>query len=317
MNIFNGVSSIGDSNLINQLEDNFKTYLDRGLLSIGGFINVDIPTSGLYGGTFHQLQTVETPGYRDGQVWQAPKKDWVWETDITYNDGSQDVSPISISGIYVNNEFIPGPTGNSSRSYTINYPFGQIVFDKPMSRATKVELSYSYKWCQVYKSSTSPYWKELQELSYDPYPDIKVRDKGDYNLSANHRVQPPCIIIEPISRSYNEPWQLGSHTFNVHQDFLFHVFTENGPDNNRITDILRLQQEQTVSLYDINKVVKSGVNPINYDGSINTSGVVYSSLISDYFWNKTYLKNVSILNMESRNKNLYWCTIRLTSETII
>ena len=31
----------------------------------------------------------------------------------------------------------------------------------------------------------------------------------------------------------------------VSQDILLHVFTENGSDKNRITDILRLQKEAT------------------------------------------------------------------------
>lgn len=317
MTIFNGVSKIGDNNLINQLEENFKTYLDYGLLSIGNFINVNIPTSGLYGGTYHQLKTTETPGYKLGQVWQSPKKDWVWETGISYNDGNSENFPINISGVYVNNSFIPGPTGEGSNGYYINYPLGEVIFDKPISRNSRVELNYSYRWCQVYKSSTDPYWKEIQELTYAPASQISLKDRGDYNLSANHRIQLPCIIIEPIARSYNEPWQLGSHTFNVHQDFMLHVFAENGSDKNRIVDIIRLQQEQTISLYDTNKVAKSGVYPLHHNGSVNVDGLGYFDLTREYFWNKTYLKDINILEMESRNKNLYWCTLRLTSETIV
>jgi len=317
MNILNGVSRIGDNNLINQLEDNFKAYLDYGLLNIGNFINVNIPTSGLHGGTYHQLRPTDTPGYKAGQVWQGPKKDWVWETGVYYDDGNNQNYPSNISGIYMNSNFVPGPTGEGSNGYHINYPLGQVIFDKPISRQSRIELNYSYRWCQVYKSSTDPYWKEIQELTYDFHPQITSRDKGDYNLSANHRIQLPCIIIEPIARSYNEPWQLGSHTFNVHQDFMLHVFTENGSDKNKIVDIIRLQQEQTVSLYDTNKVTKSGVYPLNHDGSINENGLEYPELTREYFWNKTYLKDINILEMESRNKNLYWCTLRLTSETIV
>lgn len=98
---------------------------------------------------------------------------------------------------------------------------------------------------------------------------------------------------------------------------MLHVFTENGSDKNKIVDIIRLQQEQTISLYDTNKVTKSGVYPLNHDGSINKNGFEYPELTREYFWNKTYLKDINILEMESRNKNLYWCTLRLTSETIV
>ena len=127
----------------------------------------------------------------------------------------------------------------------------------------------------------------------------------------------PCIIIEPIARSYAEPWQLGTLTHNIGQDILLHVFAENAADKNRITDIIRLQKEMNIELYDINKVVKSGVNPIDYRGSKNPNGLMYFDLVKNYRCNKTYIKNIAILDMESVNKNLHWCTIRITSETIL
>ncbi len=316
--VFNGVGRLTENTLINELEENMKAYLDWGFLNIGAYVNVDIPTSGLYGGTFHQLKTTDTPGYKNGQVWQSPKKDWVWESGFYYNDGFMDNhTPNSISGVSVNGTHVPGPTGVAGTGYYINYPLGQVVFDKAISKSSKVELNYAYRWCQTYKSSTNPYWKELQELTYQPSPQINQSNKGEYNLSANHRVQMPCIVIEPIARSYSEPWQLGSHAFNIGQDILLHVFTENPADKNRITDIIRLQKEVNVELYDISKVVKSGVYPIDHKGSKNTNGLMYYDLVSKYFWNKTYFKNVDILDMESVNKNLYWCTIRVTTETIL
>jgi hypothetical protein len=314
---FKGVSQLTENNLINEVEENLKAYLDWGFLNIGGFINVNIPTSGLYGGTFHQLKTVEVQGYRAGQVWQGPKKDWVWESGCVYNDGTNNYSPKNISGVFINSVFVPGPTGIATTGYYINYPLGQIIFDKPLPKTTKLELNYAYRWCQVYKFSSDPYIKQLQELAYQPSPQINQIDKGDYNLGANHRAQMPCIIIEPASNSYSNPWQLGSDSMIVGQDFMLHVLAESASDKNRLADIIRLQKERTLELYDLNKVVKSGVYPIDYRGSVNISGLLYDNLIKQYFWNKTYIKNVDILNMESLNKNLYWCTIRLTSETII
>ena len=312
---FNNVTSIGDNYLLNQLEENIKTFLDWGLLNIGGFINVNIPTSGLYGGIFSDLKTSDMPGYNKGQVWQSPKKDWVWETGISYN-GSQ---PIEISGVRVNNTFYPTPTGSGSVGYHINYPLGQVIFDKPLPPTTPIKLEYSYRWCQVYKSSSDPYWTELQGLTYQPAPAIGVKDKGEYNLSSNLRIQTPCIIIEPVSRSYSKPWQLGAKDFIIDQDILLHVFAENAHDKNRISDIIRLQKEKNIWLYDVNKVVNSGANPLNYRGEINNNGQVYCNLVTnpEYRWHKCYFKEISFSDMESVNKNLYWCTIRLTTQVII
>lgn len=315
--VFYGVKKLGDSLLINQLEENIKAFIDWGFLNIGGYVNVDIPTSGLYGGTFHELKTVVTPGYKDGQVWQSPKKDWVWQSGFYYNDGYLDNNtPNSVSGIHIGDNFIPGPTGVAATGYHINYPLGQVIFDKPISKSSKVQASYAYRWCQVYKSSTDPYWKELQELTYKP---PTTANQGDYNISANHRIQMPAIIVEPISNSYSKPFQLGRRDSWVYQDVFLHVFTENGSDRNKIVDIMRLQKESTIAMYDINKVVNSGVYPLDYRGSINPSGSYYHTLATDsaFFWHHFFIKDVRIIDMESRNKNIFWCTIRLTTETIL
>jgi len=267
----------------------------------------------------YQLKTTEVNGYKIGQVWQAFRKDWVWETGIQYYPDPKycdNFSPINISGIYVNNNFLPGPTGVANSGYRINYPLGQIVFDKAIPKTSKVELNYSYRWCQVYKSSSDSSWKELQELTYSPNPALNQPNVGDYSISSNHRIQMPCVIIEPSSRTSAAPYQLGNYTQYQSQDFLLHVFTENNVDKNRICDIIRMQKDQIINLYDINKVVNFGLQPLNYDGSVNPSGLPYTELLSNYYWNQTMLKDFGFVDMESKNKNLYWCIIRLTSETI-
>jgi len=312
-NTFQNVSNLGENYLINQLEDNMKSFLDWGFLNIGAFINVNTPTTGLYGGVFSDFKTTSQPGYKDGQVWQSFKKDWVWETGVSYNN----FSPINFSGININGSFYSAPTGNGNYTYNVNYPLGQIVFDRKIPATTKVKADYSYRWCQVYKSSTTPQWQELQEMTYQPSPQINQRASGDYNVGASHRIQMPAIIIEPISRSYYKPYQLGAKDFIADQDILLHVFTENASDSHRITDILRLQKDKVITLYDSQKVVKSGVYPILYNGSLNPSGYSYEEILDNFHWKRCYLKEISVLNMESANKNLYWCTLRVTAQVII
>ena len=79
------VDHVGENLLINQMESTLKTYLDWGLLSVGGWTNITTPTSGAYGGTFDALRVVSDPAYTDGQVWESAKKDWVWETGMDYS----------------------------------------------------------------------------------------------------------------------------------------------------------------------------------------------------------------------------------------
>lgn len=312
-NTFHNVSGIGDNYLINQLEDNLKSFLDYGFLNIGAFVNVNIPTSGLYGGVFSDFKTTSQPAYKDGQVWQSFKKDWIYETGITYNS----YSPNIFSGVFVGNTFYPAPTGSGSVKYTVNYPLGQIIFDKPLASNSRVKADYAYRWCQVHKSSSDSSWKELQELTYQPYPEINYKNSGSYNIGSNHRIQMPAIVIEPISRSYSQPWQLGATNFLIDQDVLLHVFSENKIDNNKIVDILRLQKDKNIILYDTNKIVNSGVYPINYDGSLNSNRIHYDSILQNYYWKLCFLKEVGVIDMQSQNKNLFWSLVRLTTQVII
>jgi hypothetical protein len=311
-NNFVSVSGIGQNNLINQLEDNLKSYLDNGFLHIGGFVNINAPTSGIFNNGLHKAYPVKVPGYRDFQVWQTIKKDWVWESGITYNN----ISPITISGITVNNTGVPAPTGSGNMGYQINYPLGRITFNNPVVSGTNVQLNYSYRWCQVYKSSTSPWWRELQQSTLENNQ-IQKTDSGDFYIDAQHRVQMPCIIIEPIARSTMIPYQLGDHTFRIQQDILFHIFTENASHRNDILDILRLQKNKVIELYNIDKI--RNVYGTNYAGAIVNSGLKYNELINkdQYKWFPCYFIDYNVIDMESANFNLSWCTLRVTSEIII
>ena len=93
---------------------------------------------------------------------------------------------------------------------------------------------------------------------------------------------------------------LGSLKSFRNQDFLLHIYSENINDQNKLVDILRLQKEKNIHLYDIKKVVKNGVFKLKHDGSLNSIGIDYIDLVnnSEYRWNKTFIKNVSIIDQE-------------------
>jgi hypothetical protein len=311
---FNNVDSLGNKLVLEQIEDNLKSFLDWGLLNIGGFVNVNIPTTGIAANFVHQLKQSNDPGFANGKVWQTTRKDWVWETGVEYNN----YSPNIISGIYINNIFSPAPTGSGSYGYYIDYPNGRVVFNNAFSNAN-MSMSYSYRWCQVHKSSSSPWWVELQGDLTSPNPQFAQKDKGNFNIPAKHRIQMPCIVIEPTSRSELIPWQLGATNFMVNQDFLLHIFTERAHDKNKLVDIIRLQKEKTIILYDSTKLISSGIYGINANGSKNINGKIYPDIVSDtnFIWKRCFFKDTAVMDMETANNTLFWCTIRLTTETLL
>lgn len=318
-NKFYGISSISDVSILNQIEDNLKNFLDYGLLNIGGFINVNIPTSGLYNNSFSILKpSIEPTGVAKKivKLWQTPKKDWIWESGVSYNNNY----PIQITGVIVNGTGYPAPTGNSVVSFKLNYPDGQVFFNSGLSPNATVSMAYSYRWCQVVKSNNNDQWKQLQLLSYKPETQNSINNKGIYNIPANHRIQLPAIVIEPAANNSDIPYELGSLVSYRNQDFLLHIYTENINDANKLIDIIRLQKDNNILMYDIKKVVESGVYGLNYDGSKNINGLTYHQIIdnNNLRWKNLYIKSTNIVDLQkNHSSNIVWCMLRVTCEVIL
>ena len=317
---FIGIDKYSANSMTAQLENNMVSFLDNGLLKIGAFGNVSSSVSNIYGSDMSELRPVENASYDAYTLWQSPRKNWVYE-----NISGVDYSPISVSGITVSGVigspvFYPGPTGNGTLGYTINYEEGSVLFDREVSRAAKVNASYSYKLFDVEVASKSQLWKTLQENSFDPNNfSNRYYATGDYNIPSEHRTQLPTIVVETVNRSKNEPWRLGDYSLVSEQKMLLHVIAENKADRDKINDIMNRQTTRTIKLYDLNKLVESGTYPLNFDGSVNPSGLEYDEILanSDYFWMRCRFKDITISDMQFYGIDLYGSTIEVTNELIL
>ena len=306
---FKGVNNIGDDFLLNILESNFKMYFDWALLNIGSWFDVQIDDQTVYGVNSHsQLLPTYDPSYSDGQVWQGIRKDWVWEQNILYKDNS----PIQISSVLVDSQVIP-----KASNFNIDYPLGRIIFHSPISISSVVKASYSYKFVQVYRASDSPWFNIIQYSSYNTSnEDIKQMDNGEWAIGANHRIQLPTIIIESLPRSRSMPYELGSDNLILEQDIGFYVLAENKNDRNKLLDIIRLQQDATLQLFDTNLVAQNDAFPLDYNGDKKNSALMYPDLISQYSWRKCFIKNVNLIELDSPHINFHQGAARATLEII-
>lgn len=300
INGFQKVSNITDYTLLGNIEENLKSYFEWNFLNLGGFVNVN---SGLVTlSNFRPATGVPSDIHSTSsknKIWETEYKQWVWETGVQYNS----YSPINISGVYVNNIFLPSPTGSGSYGYKLDYPNGRIVFDKEIPLSSKVTLNYSYHKYQVYRGSETSWWGQFKNSIYS-------------DLTNDHLLQTPSIIIEPAPQSLFIPYQLGSNTFFVDQDFLVYIFCSTAIERNNLADIIRLQKDHTIDTYNINNVISNKKYPINYDGSVNTSGLGYNSMILNFYENKLFFKNTSIMGLENYSNKLFWCILRITTQTV-
>ena len=311
MTTFNFVKDISERDSVSCLEDNIKSFLDWSFLNIGGFINVNVPSSGISGGDFSKLKAVTDPGSLSNKVWESPRKDWVYETGVVHNGAS----PNQISGVYLNNTFLPAPTGSGSYGYSIDYNLGRITFNNSVSSSSNVNLSYSYRYVQTYKANESIWWKEIQENSYNP---SNFKTNADTLITSNHRVQLPAIIIQTAPRSVSIPYELGTAANILIQDLLLHIYTENPTTRNSLVDILLKQKDKSLNLYDTNKVIKYNAQPLNYRGESNSNRLNYDQIAMDnrFLLKRAFVKNSVLSEMNNFSDSLYHSVVRWSVEIL-
>lgn len=330
---FSGVTNIGSHLLMSQVENNIKSFLDWGLLNIGAFINVSRNQFNIYGNPLHVLKPTEDPNYSLGQVWQTMRKDWVWEESVVFSNGvnpssspspspsvsiPMTISPIDISGIYINNTFYPVGTSDPTYAYYIDYLNSRVIFNNPISTSTIVEMEYSYRWAQIYRYDNAKWWQQLQYRTDENALHFNQIQSGDFSILSNNRVQLPAIIIESVARAQSDPYELGNKSLIVDQDLLLHIISENRNDRNVLIDILRLQQDKAIWLYDTNKVVENEVYPFNINGSLNSNRLNYDQLVKSptYRWNEARLIDVYASDVQSFSPFLSEASVKLTVQII-
>lgn len=303
---FQHITSIGRQEPITALDDNIKSFLDWSFLNIGGYVNVTIPTTGIFSDySYHSLRSTTDPSQKT-KVWQALRKDWVYENISGLNI-------IPISGIYLNSVFLPAPTGSGNYTYSINYPLGNVTFNKDVSATSKVEVEYSYRYVQVYSSEeVGEWWKELVGTMYNP----STIKNSNTILTSNHAVQMPAVIVEPIAGTTQTPRELGTTQNIIYQYVMLHVLAENPTVRTNIANILINQKDNTLFLYDPFKVVKNNTSQLKYDGSVNPSGLNYSQLYNDpnYRTNTCCINNAVLSEQNRITNNLYHAAVRWTME---
>lgn len=302
-NKFKNIKKYTDNLILNTLEVNLKYFLDYALLNIGAWSDVALLNQPqISQSSLSKLTLLNDPSYPTGQVWQTNRKDIVWEEDIVFEGNS----PIASPQIYVNNAL--------NTNYNIDYLNGRVIFNNPINTNSDVKGIYSYRNVQVYRSSEAPWWQLLQSNSFEPN-DI-VLNNNEWSIGPHHRIQMPSIVIDSVSRSQNLPFELGNTSLIVEQDVIFNILAQTKNERNQLLDILRVQQDNTIWLYDINKAAKNNKLPLDHNGYKNLTGFTYTNLVNNFKWGKVYFKKIVLSEVQSININLYEGLVRVTFEII-
>ena len=299
-----------DATLSNILLDNFVYFYDWGFLDRGSFYNINIPQSGIYGGNRNKLRVADDPNYNDGQVWEAYRKNWVWETGIS----ATTQQPVRISGVFVDNSFYA--TGNITKPFYIDYSNGRIVFDTALSTSSNVQLEYSHKWVEVIPAEGVSFFREIQQGSFRNEEGFQVSNSGGWAQIGDTRVQLPAIAIEINPPKSLQGYQLGGGQL-VNNDIVFYVISENHWECLNLMDSIVYQNDRTIHLFDTTQAAISGSLPFNYRNELNTSALpsgLYPNLVDNFFYRKCYIYNSKANEVSQLSPDLYIGTARCTTE---
>lgn len=299
-----------DPTLSNVLLDNFIYFYDWGFLDRGSFYNITIPQSDIYGGDRHKLRSATDPNYSDGQVWEAYRKNWVWESGIS----ATTEQPIQISGVFVDDVFYA--TGNTTKPFYIDYTDGKIIFDSAQSTTSDVELEYSHKWVEVIPAEGVPFFREIQQGSLRSEENFQVSNSGGWAQLGQSRVQMPAIAIEVVPARSLEPYQLGGGQW-VNNDIIFYVISENHWECANLVDSILYQNDRTIHLFDPTAVAISGVFPFNYRGELNENAIpsgLYPNMIDDFFYRRCHIYDSRGDDINQISPDLYIGTARCSTQ---
>lgn len=311
---FKGVVRIGDSQLSNEIETNLKNFLDWSFLGIGGFLDVNIPQSGGYGGSFHQLRLVQDEEYDNGQVWEGFRQDWVWESGVEWLDGTGN-QPIAVTGVLINGTGMEA--SHPTYGHHINYPLGRVIFDTAIPTDSVITCSYSYRYVQVYVADNCPWWQTIQQESFrGGSPHFEQLGSGSWSIGGQHRVQLPAIVLEVVPRSKGLGKELGSGELIKEQDVLFHVIAEDRFVRNNLCDIIEGQQAKTIFLFNTNQVAANSAYALDSRGMLVGTNM-YPDLVSETGYRTTQrctFMQTQKFEVQSISPQLYEGTVRATLE---
>ena len=311
-----GFTDVFSTTLNTELQDNLVEFFDWGLLQKGNYFNVTLNETGTNGVDMSQLRLSDNVNYTKGCAWEGFRGNWVWQSGIPYSPSpiiSSSNSKPGISGVYVNNTFYPTTTTGTYAHY-VDYFNGRVVFNNPLPTGSKVQAEYSYKYINVIYANSLPWLTEIQYRTVEPQANFQVTT-NEFNVPTEMRVQLPAIAIEIVPRRTLRGYQLGGGQF-IENSVLFHCLAEDGPTRDKLLDIVSLQNDKTIYMFDSNTIAASGKFPLDYRGTPVSGALRYPELIMDYPKSSIRLRNSIIQGVETINTNFYAGIVRLTAEVI-
>jgi hypothetical protein len=312
-----GFTSVFDATLNNEIQDGIIEYFDWALLEKGNYFNVTKGELGPSGEDMSRLRLSEDERFAAGRAWDSFRKNWVWQSGVSYNPppivGTNNTKP-GISGVYINDVFYPSTTTGQYAHY-VDYYNGRVIFNSPIPTGSKVQVEHSYKWINVVYPDSVPWLQEIQTGTLEPTPTFFQKNKGTYNLPPEARLQLPAIVVEIVPTRNFKGYQLGGGQW-VYTDVIFHCLAEDAHTRNKLVDIVSLQNDKNIRLFDTNGINTSGDFPLDYRGTPVSGALRYPDLVEKHDGGLLRLTSTSVSEMVNFSTNIFGGIVRVKTEGI-
>lgn len=317
-----GFNSVFDSTLNNDILDGIVEYFDWALLEKGNYFNVTSGELSPNGYDYSLLRLSSNEHYVAGQAWEGFRKNWVWQSGVSYSPsplvGDDDDKP-GISGVYIDGAFKPSDI-TGEYAHHVDHFNGRVIFDTAIPTGSTVQVEHSYKWINVTYSTNVPWLREIQKDTLEPDSTFKNTNDGSWDLPPEMRMQLPTIAVELVPRRTFKGYQLGGGQF-VYTDIVFHCLAEDEITRNKLVDIVSLQSDKTIHLIDTNAINSASSHPdsgfpLDYRGVPIAGALRYPDLVSTYPGGKMRFSNVRVQEMNTFDSNIYGGIVRVTTEGV-
>ena len=255
--------------LRSQLKLNYKLFMDMHFLRESAFTNIASGAQ-FYDGRSLSLLLPDTSadntlfGVSDGQVWQSPYRQWVYESGVPLDGTNVQIPPVVASGVFIEGAF--RATTDAEFGHTIDFINGRIIFNTPQSLDLQVHGEFSARDIRIgfEHDFNQQFTGSVIETQYTTNPLTSMQ-----LVYPSGKVQTfPAIFIEVDGRTM-EGYELGNRSAIIEDEVKFHIWALDDMTRDNMVDILTGQWRKSVPMINFNQV------PLPLSGIFNTLSPEY------------------------------------------
>lgn len=263
------------------LKLNLKLFLDTHMLRESSFINIPSGAT-FWDGSDMSVLLPDTNaddqffGLSDGQVWQSPFRQWVYESGVPLDGTNVRTPPILASGVYIEGSL--RRTDDPVFGHTIDYINGRIIFNNPQSLDLQVHGEYSAREVRIgfEHDFNQQFNRGFIESKYSTNPLTSMQ-----LVYPSGFAQPfPAVFIEVAERTF-DAYELGNRSAIITDTVNLYIWALDDLQRDNIVDILSSQWRKVIPMIDFNRA------PLPLSG-------IYNTLSPEYVPYQLMLKNNNI-----------------------